>query len=164
MRDTIILFGLLILAGCYGKAPKVSDATVDEFRNEMPGMTPWCLDQLKYGGIEAIPAATDACFEMEPARRWRGLWRYNFESSRFCPAPAQRCAHFDPGEFVWLTEHARHPRLKLGGLYVVEFVGRRTRQRGVYGHLGLAQREIIVDRFESIRQVEAQKAPPRHPS
>lgn len=41
-----------------------------------------------------------------------------------------------------------------GGLYAVEFEGRLTAYRGTYGHFGMYDHEVIVDRLISIRQVE----------
>jgi hypothetical protein len=39
-------------------------------------------------------------------------------------------------------------------LYAVEFIGRRTAVKGRYGHMGVFDHELIVDRMISMRQVE----------
>lgn len=101
-----------------------------------------------------MPDRVDQCFEMMPKRRWRGLWRDDFEGSRFCPAPALTCSADEAGDFVWLTAGGGgrlDPRRPFHGLYNVEFVGRRTRFRGQYGHLGMADHEIVVDQLVTIK-------------
>ena len=41
-----------------------------------------------------------------------------------------------------------------GGLYAIEFVGRRTLQKGHHGHMGMFDHEILVDKLISLRQLE----------
>lgn len=45
-----------------------------------------------------------------------------------------------------------------GGLYAVEFIGRRTAHGYIYGDHPLAQ-EVVVDRVISIKEIEA---PPKN--
>lgn len=104
----------------------------------------------------------DECFRMDPPRRWKGLWRDEFEGSRFCPAPATRCDFNMPGDLIWLNPERVSRKEPDGGLYAVEFIGRRTAVKGrFYGHLGGSDYELIVDRFISMKQVEA---PPPQPT
>jgi len=93
----------------------------------------------------------DQCFRMDPPRRWRGVWRNEFEGSRFCPAPAIKCSFYSPGDRVWL-DVSKHPDQTL---YAVDFVGRRTAVKGRYGHMGASDHELIVDRMISMRAIEA---------
>lgn len=103
---------------------------------------------------------------MTPPQRWRGLWWDNFEGSVFCSSPAEECGD-NPGNNTWLSysEKLRHAGAKpaegAGGLYQVEFIGRKTLTRGHYGHMGYFDYEIIVDRMISARQLEP---PPPLPS
>ena len=112
--------------------------------------------------IETLPI--DKCVKMLPAQRYHGLWRNDFEASQFCPAPAGECTFQRAKERVWLT-FARDPlgfhRDRFGGLYEIEFFGRRTKYKGAYGHLGASDYEVIVDRIVSMREIEA---PPPQPT
>jgi hypothetical protein len=74
-----------------------------------------------------------------------GLWRNDFEGSQFCPAPAATCEFKSPGERIWLT--ARPGRRPDGKLYRVEFVGRKTMFKGRYGHMGVFDHEIVMERM-----------------
>lgn len=107
---------------------------------------------------------TDQCVRMTPPQRFEGLWRNEYEGSRFCPAPAQECSYSTPGTRVWLSVAERLPQsgqVGRGGLYSVAFVGRRTLHPGRYGHMGADHNEVIVDQFVSIRELEA---PPPEPT
>lgn len=44
---------------------------------------------------------------------------------------------------------------EIGNRYLVSFVGRKTKYRGSYGHFGLYQSEIIVDRMISLELLSA---------
>ena len=115
--------------------------------------------------LQSVP--TDQCVKMSPSVRMQGLWRNEFEGSQFCPAPAKECSFAleDGGNErrIWLDFAAPFPsseeRLP-GGLYAVDFVGRRTVYRGEYGHLGVFDGEVIVDRMISIKEIEAPPPPP----
>jgi hypothetical protein len=100
-----------------------------------------------------MPTETEQCFRMEPPRRWMGLWRNEFEGSRFCPAPASRCDFGAPGDDIWLDTRRATKREPDGALYAVELIGRRTAFRGHHGHMGGSNLELIVDRFISIKEV-----------
>lgn len=117
-----------------------------------PGRPYPCTHKVKWRGasvVESLP--TDKCVRMEPARLWRGLWLNEFEGSQFCPAPAKTCAPQSRGDHIWLTEGPL--KGQNGALYEVSFIGRRTMYRGSYGHMGVFEREIIVDKLVSIRRV-----------
>ena len=112
--------------------------------------------------IASLP--TDQCFKMTQPQRWQGVWRNEFEGSRFCPAPARGCTDEMPGDRVWLTFKEDSPYYAIegrGGAYAIDFVGRRTLYRGMQGHMGGSDYEIIVDRVISMKEVEA---PPPEPT
>jgi hypothetical protein len=113
--------------------------------------------------------ALTGCGVHEPQQHWEGLWRADFEGSQFCPAPATECSdrpiderkrqtvislQFASG---WPAEMREAP----GGLYKVVFDGRRSLFRGHFGHMGMADREIVVDRLISIVEIEP---PPPEPT
>lgn len=130
-----------------------------EIRAAYPGMTDACLRKLRWGGIEAMPVATEQCFRMAPAERWRGLWARDFELSRFCPAPARECSYHSPGQQIWLSfssELSGAEQLPGGGVYALDFIGRKTADRGHFGHLSMYEHEMVVDRMTSMKQIEAQ--------
>ncbi|MAN11594.1 MAG: hypothetical protein CMN63_04105 [Sphingobium sp.] len=149
---------LLMTQGCEQQPQRFSDQAIQEMREGMPGITERCLNEIKSGGIEAMPSGTDKCFEMTPARQWKGLWRREFENSRFCPSPAVSCSYQTAGDRIWLSGK---PLTSLGngdGLYEVEFVGRQTAHKGRYGHMSTFDHEIIVDKVVNFQPVGAASA------
>jgi len=85
----------------------------------------------------------------------------------FCPAPATSCS-FVPSDkrtepLIWFDFAGPLPnKFKIeqqGGLYVVDFIGRRTVDRGHYGHMGVFDGEVIVDRMISMKEIEAPPKP-----
>ena len=120
-----------------------------------PGMTDACLQRIQKAGMDAFPDSTEQCFHMTPRQRWRGVWRNDFEGQIFCPAPARDCS---PGsDDVWLNFSKQLPHSKLesiGGLYEIEFIGRKTVHRGRFGHFGMFNHEVVVERVISLRELE----------
>lgn len=164
MRVAVVCIAAALLVACHHRQPKMSDALLAQLRAAEPGITDDCLEKMKWGGIGAAPQATDKCFKMLPAIRWRGLWRNDFEGSDFCPAPADECRWTTPRNAIWLSLRKSSLYYSMegrGGLYAVDFVGRRTAERGHYGHMGTSDYEVIVDRLISIRQVEPPPQPPK---
>ena len=116
-------------------------------------MSEACLEKARYGGIEAIPTATDQCYEMTPPQRWRGVWIDAFENQRFCPAPAQTCSDESAGPHIWIEfEGDKRPvdGPANGKTYQIEFIGRQTVEVGPHGHFGTSEHAILVDRLISI--------------
>lgn len=114
-------------------------------------------------GIDVMaPVPTDECYKMLPPHRYRGIWLYQFEGSRFFEGETNaagvvaklRAEHrdrkFGDGEWLsWRTKprgiqlsHSEQPHLML-----LDFIGRRTAYRGKYGHMGASDSEMIVDRL-----------------
>jgi hypothetical protein len=152
-----IILAILAVAACERQTPRLSGREIDAIRRGSPGMSEECLQKIRTGGIEALPEKTDACFEMIPKGRWRGLWRDDFEGSRFCQTPSQECSYKTPGDHVWLSWNTTAPRgtnAPRGLLYAIVFDGRQTRYRGNFGHMGMSQHEIIVDRLVSVAPVK----------
>ena len=164
MRVTSFVLALVVLlAGCNQqpqRQPKMSDAQISRLHRELPGLTDECLDKIKWDGIQAMPAETDKCFKMLPASRWRGLWRRDLETSVFCPAPEKECPS-GRATYPLLLEFRRGSEppgigadTPLGGLYAVDFIGRRTAHGGIYGD-GAGAQALVVDRLISISEIEA---------
>jgi len=141
---------------------------MQKIRAEMPGMSPACLDKWQWGGSEALPAKDEECFQFTVPMRMRGLWRNDFEGSEYCDGPVSRCpdakVEADPKSSTWLE--MRFPiggveETPPGGVYAIDFIGRRSLGEGGFGGYGMAKHEVIVDRLLSIREVEP---PPRQPT
>lgn len=137
-----------------------ADRWMAETGRSLPGRPVPCAYTRIENGVEVTSSIdTDKCVHMAPPKRWSGLWRNQFEGSRFCPAPVRECAPDTPGVGIWLSwDKGPDPS---GGLYRVEFIGRRTAYPGRYGHLGVAEHEMIVDRMLAISELEA---PPPEPT
>lgn len=101
------------------------------------------------------------CIKMDPPRRWKGLWFNEFEGSRFCSAPAQKCNESTPGDRILLdwsfSFPARWKGLPLNRVYAVDFVGRRTTVRGGYFYDN--DYVIIGDRLISVSEIEPPPKP-----
>lgn len=157
MRFAALVCAGLIVAGCdVAEAPERSGPeqySAAEIKEHLPGITDACVDKHLSGDAGAVP--TDQCFEMQEPRRFRGLWRNVFEGSRFCPEPAFECEDGTPGDRFWLSfaEGVQQERIEpTGGLYSIDFVGRRTLRRARHGMWGHYDYEVIVDRVISMRE------------
>jgi hypothetical protein len=146
---------MVLAASCDQRQPAISDAEFREFRDAWPGMTKACLEKVRYGGFLSVAWDQPECFEMQPARQWRGLLQRGFEWSNFCPAPARRCPISADAEDIWLefAKGARDGPTLEDGLYALEFFGRRTKVPGPFGHLNQYDHLIVVDRLISVRRV-----------
>jgi hypothetical protein len=86
----------------------------------------------------------------------QGLWRNNFEGSQYCDQREQ-CAGFRRQGFVWLEMKHELPGWEdtpPGGLYAIDFIGRRSTHGGIFGGQMMANQEVIVDRLLSIKLIE----------
>ncbi|NUR45272.1 MAG: hypothetical protein HOP91_03810 [Sphingomonas sp.] len=165
MRLTFVVMAAVLIAGCKQqpqqppRQQKVSDAEIAEMHRDMPGMTDACLDKLKWGGSEGLPRQYEDCFKFTPSQRMQGLWRNNFEGSEYCDGSSGQCpdakANAETG--IWLAMRSPLPGVDdtpPGGLYAIDFIGRRSIGAGMFGHMGMAKNEVIVDRLLSIKEVE----------
>ncbi|MFL9840795.1 hypothetical protein ABS767_07475 [Sphingomonas sp. ST-64] len=129
-------------------------------RQVYPGMTAACWRRLHRDGEDALPRRVDQCFAMMPAQRWRGIWNDYFEGQQFCAA-GRRCSGGYDRTQPWITfaDGVRPTSdLPTNRRYVIEFIGRRTKMPGFYGHLGSSDHEIVVDRVISITPAPADAA------
>jgi hypothetical protein len=109
----------------------------------------------------------EQCFRFTKSERMTGLWRNGFEAPIFCPAPARECP-----DAAFLSDRHRpiYGNLEFrsfpsgwkdtppGGLYAVQFIGRRS-DYGILGGTSGVDKDVIVDRWLSIREIEA---PPKN--
>jgi hypothetical protein len=128
---------------------------MQKIRTEMPWLTDGCLDKIRWGGIGALKDNEDCTRRLPPAR-WSGLWRNDFEASLFCPAPAPQCPGDARGDRIWFELEPRPAAVRNtipGGLYAVDFIGRRSARGSPHEAWGFTQ-DIVVDRLISIKEVE----------
>jgi len=102
---------------------------------------------------------TDQCYRTLPQQRWRGLWHDAFEDSRFCAAPAKECDYQTPGDRIWLNGEKVRTKPPGAILFAVDFIGRRTAVKGHYGHMGMSDYEVIVDKVISMQPLEFDPEP-----
>lgn len=92
---------------------------------------------------------------MLPSQRWRGIWNAGWEWSNFCPYPAATCSvSFEKNEIDLRIDSSRFPEAKQDGTFEIEFVGRRTKIKGHYGHLGQYPQMMIVDRLIGLKKLK----------
>jgi hypothetical protein len=155
LKLTLAFVGALT-TGCNQATPVLSNDAIAELKAKLPGMTDDCLARVSAGGIRAFPDDTAQCFKMGPAQRYRGLLNIDLEESRFCPNPAQSCSYDTPGSYIWLSfprDYEGVQPVHHDGLYAIDFLGRQTMEKGSYGHFGMAQHEVIVERVNALNLV-----------
>lgn len=120
----------------------------------------------------AIHRRTDQCYKLEKPRRFRGVWIDEFEGQQFIlqetnPPEWPRFDRNTPG-WAQQIEKAQAARIWLDNSRVnlapfrsgrsakvlIEFVGRKTKYAGRYGHMGMSGNEIVVDRVISLKSIE----------
>jgi hypothetical protein len=107
-------------------------------------------------GIWSLPARD--CVPLSAQREMRGILMSGMEDSTFVADQPDADMR---GDRVWL-EMELADALRSGvmtnenmpphGTFAIHFVGRRSRQRGHYGHLGGSPHVVVVDRVISVRR------------
>ncbi|MCL6679919.1 hypothetical protein LZ519_11425 [Sphingomonas sp. RG327] len=165
MRGWFVIAISLLLVGCDHRKPAFSDAEMQKIRAANPGMKERCLNDLRFGGVAAWDPDDPNCFEMLPAQRWSGLWDHGWEWSNFCPMPTRQQCHWNEGSLqeaprgTWLTFSANAHLLRdlPDGVHRIEFIGRRTKVPGNFGHENDYEHLMVVDRIISIRAIPGEK-------
>lgn len=155
----MVIAAATLLAGCKYREPAMSSADIQQFAASHPGITQTCLDDVRWGRRDWGDVVDDSgCFEMLPAQRWRGLWETGWEWTNFCPDPATKCDWMS-GHGTWLTfgSNAYHGPVLPDGTYRIDFVGRRTKVPGYFGHQDEYDHLMVVDRVISIRKIPGEK-------
>jgi hypothetical protein len=163
MNRMLLLAAVVIISGCHerhkvNRDPQL-EAKLQEIRASYPGMTEKCLNDLSNGG--SIDRLYDPdCFKMLPDQRWTGLWNTGWEWTNFCPDPAKQCPTSAEHGSIWM-EFAKGAygglRELPDGVYRVDFVGRRTKVSGHFGHQGYYDHLMVVDRMISIGKIPGEK-------
>lgn len=164
---------LLILSACNERASPLAayrhagDALASVLPLGVLGIYP-CASRQKESGIEVIVGVpVDQCFKMLPAERFRGIWLDQFEGSTFfegasdaetVKAELRRRMATPTADGEWLgwddaNRAVSLPRSSNARLIAIDFIGRRTAYRGRYGHMGMSNSEVVVDRMISARPI-----------
>lgn len=142
----------------------MTSADVQAFAAERPGITAKCLDDVRWGRRDWGDAGEDPdCFEMLPEQRWSGLWEDGWEWTNFCAEPAKQCDWMAKSG-TWLTfAEGAYPKGEVpDGTYRIEFIGRRTKIPGQFGHDGAYEHLMVVDRLISIRTIPGEEYQKRY--
>ena len=127
------------------------------------------LEGNRQGGPAAPPAGGDDacrpgydCADLAPAERMRGVWVTGFERSAFVPNATAAPAYGDPApDRIWLdfadgsppdpALRAELDKMGTTAAVALEFIGRRSRGPGNFGHMGGAREMVRVERIISAR-------------
>ena len=158
MKADFVLPVLLLLLGCQQPEPAISDEEFAAFQESHPGMVKACLDDVRYGGFLKWRPHEPDCYEMLPAQRWSGLWEHGWEWTNFCPEPAKTC-DWMAERGIWLTfaEDVELDEEIPDGVHRIEFVGRRTKVPGNFGHMASYEHLMVVDRIISLEPVSPKR-------
>lgn len=91
------------------------------------------------------------CYRLTEPRRMRGVAVTGFETGSFYPRRTMLPQQGEQSEF-WIELEPRvlprnaRSRCSKGCAVYLDFIGRRTAARGSYGHMGLANHIVVVDR------------------
>jgi len=158
-----IVFGCVLLAGCNpprNASMRPSPEAYLHFKDRVAAQMfrwgiPWRIPCSDIGESLPSPLWEEQCFRFTKPQLMQGFWRNNFEGSQFCDRRPQ-CGDSGTRNLVWLE--MRHPlagseNTPPGGLYAINFVGRRS-EHGIFGGQAMASQEVIVDRLVSINEIE----------
>ncbi|MCW2337930.1 hypothetical protein M2337_002163 [Sphingobium sp. B2D3A] len=158
MKAIFIVPMVSILLGCQQPDPAMSEAEFVAFRKSYPGMVQRCLDEVRSLGFHEWRPEDPECYEMLPAQRWKGLWQHGWEWTNFCPEPAGTC-DWMAKRGIWLT-FAKNVVLEEDipeGIHRIEFVGRRTKLPGNFGHTDAYEHLMVVDRIIALEPLDASR-------
>jgi len=134
---------------------RANDPAMPEYDTQM-AQNP-CVRRIP-GGWEDLPPRD--CVPLSAQQEMSGTWAAGMEDSTFVSENPDVDTR---GERVWL-EMELSDALRSGvmaegtgpvGMFEIHFVGRRSRQRGHYGHLGMSPHVVVVDRIISVRRIGA---------
>lgn len=102
------------------------------------------------------PDWEEQCYRFTKPERMHGFWRNNYEASQFCDRRAA-CGSGHRSDFTWLQFRklpAGWEDTPPGGLYAIDFIGRRSEHGGLFGGQAMANQEVAVERLISISLAE----------
>ena len=160
----------LLLASCDQRKPGASredarlaqaiNADIAKIRAGNPGIKNACLEKLRANKLGAFEWADNPhCYDMLPDQNWSGLWNSGWEWTNFCSDPAKECGATSDRGGIWLIFAKgaySGPELR-DGVYHIDFVGRRTKIAGYFGHQAQYDHLMVVDRIISIEHIPGEK-------
>jgi hypothetical protein len=110
--------------------------------------------------VVSVGIPVDECYRMTEPQRMRGVWLDEFEGSRFLPVGPEPAKIGMDELDIWLDVHKnrvpglfdRDPDLGFRVLEI-EFIGRQTRFPGRYGHMGMSEHQVVVERLIAAREL-----------
>jgi hypothetical protein len=157
MRNTLAVMACLALGACHRAAADLvpPPAAYVHLNDKV------AAQMMRWGIPWRVPCESihsdDRCFNFTEPEHLRGFWRNDFESSQFCLAAAEQCQPENRAKFVWLefaSPLAGRDDTPPGGLYAIDFIGRRSKYGGLFGGQALAKNEVIVDRILLIKVID----------
>jgi hypothetical protein len=100
-----------------------------------------------------------ACFAFSASEKIAGIWIPEFEGSMFFETTVEQPRYVELSENTPWLEIAPSaklhvlPNTTIQKAYYVEFVGRRSTEPGMFGHMGMSENEVLVDRMLKIKLV-----------
>lgn len=158
MRLGLVAALATILFGCDRREPAISGAEYAAFQESHPGMLQSCLDEVRFGGFLEWRPDDPACYEMLPTQKWSGLWEHGWEWTNFCSDPARKCNWMEErGTWLIFSDDVKLPPDMPDGIHRIEFIGRRTKVPGNFGHTASYEHLMIVDHIISFRPLNTTK-------
>lgn len=141
----------LLLSACAHQAA-TGQANISEESYDFLAVTDGpCIPQIAVG---IDPKHRAKCSRMTEPRRYRGIWRVEFEASVLTPIGQPRCLQEKGGDCAWIEgKDLPWPgRWDCSREYEIEFIGRRNALPGSYGHGGSSHYKVVVDRLISAKR------------
>lgn len=160
---TAIALGVSIAFALSGQS-YWSAALYDRYQTSLTGFDPLsrCLLKAKNGAWGSVGYISPRnCYRFGPEKEFDGIYFDEFEGQFFIEG-ARPATHYKLKELVWLTiddktdlnGHELSAPLK-SRIWHIKFVGRKTKVKAFYGHGGVFENEIIVDKILSARLIKS---------
>ena len=162
MRLMLLLIAALVLTGCR-QGPDTTPAAYARLSDRMRATLSWFpwVDDICVRSERRVP--DEHCFRFDPPRRWSGvLVHEDYAGNRFYPGLTSY-ASLEPRSraFTFSVSNAPLRRICTEAMcqphdgeepepnkqYYVEFIGRRTKVEGPYGHMSMFGHLILIDRM-----------------
>lgn len=144
-------------------APRSLRATNDWVVRWATGTDPFgrCYERREENGVAVYAfIGSRACYSFEPPREFDGIYVDEFEGQEFIVTKNLRLPVVSPARNTWLDFDELSDRGPLTHrpdastrLWHVRFVGRQTNSSGRYGHKGMSDEVVLVDRVLSAKML-----------
>ncbi|WP_156442938.1 MULTISPECIES: hypothetical protein [unclassified Sphingomonas] len=165
----VALFASLIGWGAWagsGSAPYFVSSSFDGVWRIATGDDPTtrCYRRETHGGTPVLGSiGTRLCHELDAPKRFRGIFFDEFEGQLFIEGSPPGPPYREPQERVWpsfdgattFDKGTKNTLIDDGSgstrVFEIEFIGRKTSRKGRYGHFGMSQHEVVIDRVVRLR-------------